>query len=45
MLTFEQWLEHEYPHHSHYDFNTLGEYDAWKSQLKTAFEAGQKNAK
>lgn len=40
MDDFEQWLEFEFPFHSTYDFNTTGEYEAWKRRMRRAFEAG-----
>ena len=37
---FEEWLEKEFPCHSHYDFETLFKYENWKVSLKKAYEAG-----
>lgn len=40
---FEEWLEKEFPCHSHYDFETLFKYENWKVSLKKAYEAGFRN--
>ena len=39
-MTFEEWLEKEFPAHSEYDFDSKGAYDNWKRNLKLAWDSG-----
>lgn len=43
-MTFEEWLEEEFPSHDVYDHETLSQYDRWKKELKLAFEGGYSQA-
>lgn len=41
---FVIWLEEEYPFHSHWDHDTLGEYNRWLREQEIAFRAGFSSA-
>lgn len=41
-MTFDKWLEAEYSGANEYDFDNKGEYESWKREMETAFNAGRR---
>jgi hypothetical protein len=39
-MTFEEWLEKEFPAHSPYDFENLSKYKRWLYEMEKAWNAG-----